>query len=132
MIEAPPAHPVSGKSFKVVTPPEVAAKWKAVELSIQVTGRPKQRLRLSVGDHLKLASTDLTLSVIAFAPSFKITGDAVTSSSDNLENPAVLLELKNPQGKVAEGWVFKKLPEFDTFRSDKVVVKLIEGLQNTP
>mgnify|MGYP001561768549 FL=1 len=35
-IGKPAIHPVSGNQLKVITPPEVAAKWKAVELSILV------------------------------------------------------------------------------------------------
>ncbi|MEK7207066.1 MAG: hypothetical protein AAB134_04200 [Pseudomonadota bacterium] len=131
-IGKPAIHPVSGNQLKVITPPEVAAKWKAVELSILAVGRAELRLRIPVGSQQALAATDLTLSVIAYLPSFKVNGDSVTSSSINAENPAVLLRLKNLRGKLAEGWVFQKLPQFNTFHSDKVAVTLIEASPAVP
>lgn len=131
-IGATATHPVSGNQLKVITPPEVAAKWKSVVLSIRAPGQAEQRLRVAVGGHQSLASSDVTLNVIAYLPSFKVNGDIVTSSSTDADNPAVLLQLKNPRGKLAEGWVFQKLPEFDTFHSDKVAVTLVEALQSTP
>jgi hypothetical protein len=125
-------HPVTGSQMKVVTSPEVVKRWKAVELAVQASNDSERRLNVAVGsDQALVASSGLTLHVIAFLPAFMMQEESVTSASVNPTNPAVLLRLTDAKGKLAEGWVFQKMPEFNTFRSDKVDVKLIKGLSQS-
>lgn len=119
------SHPASGSQPNIIPSPEAAAKWKSADLSVRAAGHAEQRLRVSIGGQQPVTATDLTISVLAYLPSFKINGNTVTSSSNNPDNPAVFVQLRNPQGKLAEGWVFQKLPQFDTFHSDKVTVTLL-------
>ncbi len=132
LLDKPFSHPVSGSQLNIIPPPEAAAKWKSVDISVRAVDHAEQRLRVSIGGRQPVAATDLTISVLAYLPSFKINGDTATSSSDKPDNPAVLLRLENPQGKLAEGWVFLKLPQFDTFHSDKVSVTLLSASPPAP
>ncbi|GEM_PF-4505509 len=117
-------HPVSGSQAKVVVPPEVAAKWKSVQLAV-TAGGAEQRLAVAVGKSRPITGTDLTVDVVAYLPSFKMNGDVATSSSVSEDNPAALVRINSPGGKPAEGWVFQKLPDFNTLKDDRVKVKLI-------
>lgn len=120
-------HPKSAKRLAVSIPPEVAAKWKAVDLALTPSGGETQTLRVSVGREAAVKNSTSVVRVVAFAPAFQITDNGVTSSSNNAENPAVLVRVLERGQPVAEGWVFQKLPEFNTLETGKLHVRLIGG-----
>jgi hypothetical protein len=74
-----------------------------------------------------VANTGLSLSVTAFVPAFISDAGVVSSSSNNLDNPAVQLQLHDRTGKVTEGWVFQSLPDFNSFSSKQVSVRLLSA-----
>ena len=51
----------------------------------------------------------------------------VTSSSNEQINPAVQVQATLNGQVVAEGWVFQNLPEFNSFKSEQVKVRLISA-----
>lgn len=120
-------HPKTSLTSTLRIPPEVKAKWKSVELSITATGGKEQRAHVTIGDKVTVANTGLSLNVAAFVPAFMSDAGVVTSSSNNLDNPAVQLQLRDGKGKIAEGWVFQSLPEFNSFSSSKVSVRLLSA-----
>lgn len=120
------SHPTPGKSqLKVVTPATVAKKWKTVAFDVQVAGLAEQKIVVPIGDERDIYRTDLKLKVAAYLPAFKIQDGTATSSSANPDNPAALVQLRDASGIVTEGWVYQKFPQFDTFRSDRVQIKLL-------
>lgn len=131
VVEANPdsgfVHPMSNLSSTLRIPPEVKAKWKSVELSITATGGKEQRARVAIGDKVAIANTGLSLSVDAFVPAFMSDAGVVTSSSNQLDNPAVELQLRDHKGKIAEGWVFQNLADFNSFSSKQVSVRLLSA-----
>jgi hypothetical protein len=125
---AMPPHPVSGGKATVNVPASVKAKWKAVELAVTADGK-EQKVKVAVGGSIAVGS-GLMLEAAVFLPTYQSDFKTITSPSDNLDNPAVLLKLRRDNQVVSEGWAFQKLPEFDTFKSDKVKVKLLSALAN--
>jgi hypothetical protein len=127
------SHPASGKSqLKVTTPAAVAAKWKSVELDVQIAGASEQKIVVPIGGERKVFRTDLTLKIAAYLPAFKIQDGTATSSSNQPDNPAALVQLQGADGKITEGWVYQKFPQFDTFRSDRIQVKLLTASATAP
>ncbi len=120
-------HPKTAQTSTLRIPPEVKAKWKSVELSITAAGGKEQRTRVTIGDKVTVANSDLSISVAAFVPAFVSDAGVVSSSSNNPDNPAVQLQLRDRKGKIAEGWVFQSLPEFNSFSSSKVSVRLLSA-----
>jgi hypothetical protein len=120
-------HPKSTQTSTLRIPAEVKAKWKSVELSITAAGGKEQRTRVSIGDKVAVANTGLSLSVTAYVPAFMSDAGVVTSSSNHPDNPAVQLQLSDGKGKIAEGWVFQSLPDFNSFSSNKVSVRLLSA-----
>lgn len=113
-----------GGQRAVTVPPEVQAKWKAVELSMTPPDGPAQQAKVAVGSEIALRKSASVVRVLAFVPAFQITDAGVTSRSNEPDNPAVLVRLSERDRTIAEGWVFQKLPEFNTFKSDNVRIEL--------
>jgi hypothetical protein len=120
-------HPKTRQSSTLRIPPEVKAKWKSVELSISAAGGKEQRARITIGDKVAVANTGLSLGVTAFVPAFMSDAGVVTSSSNQLDNPAVQLQLSDSKGKITEGWVFLSLPDFNSFSSREISVRLLSA-----
>jgi len=51
----------------------------------------------------------------------------VTSASNNPDNPAVLIQLVDKARILSEGWVFQKLPDFNTYQSEKLHLQLLSA-----
>lgn len=118
------SHPAAGSKTRLNIPAEVKAKWKSVELSLagKIISGGTQKIAIG-GDHT--LGPGLALRVLAYVPAFQSDAGTVTSSSNNPDNPAVLVQLLDNQQPQGEGWVFQKLPDFNTFKSDRVQVKLL-------
>lgn len=117
-------HAVVGAHATLEIPPEVAAKWKSVELAIVGAGGTNKTARLELGGAISVPGTDLVLYAAAFVPSFEANSGRVTSRSNELDNPAVLVKLTQRDRVVAEGWVFQKFPQFNTFLTENIQVSL--------
>jgi hypothetical protein len=123
----PPAHPPrSGVPAKLNVPAEVKATWKSVELSVSVAGQA-HTLRVAVGAETAIPGSSLTLRILAYLPTFQIGNDGITSAGNNPDNPAVLLRLTDKGQTLAEGWVFQNLPDFNSFKTEKVRVRLLSA-----
>lgn len=123
---APPGvdHAAVGMRSKLDIPAEVTAKWKSVELTVVSASGKKKSARLTIGDSVAVPDTNLTVRAVAFVPSFDASDGRVTSRSNELDNPAVLVKLTQRDQVVAEGWIFQKFPQFNTFLTDKIQVSL--------
>lgn len=117
-------HPKSGAKLALKIPAEVRAKWKAAELALADSGNAPRTVRVPVGGNTAVGGTGLMLRVVAVVPAFQSSGDAVTSASNRPDNPAVLVRLLDKDRTLTEGWVFQKYPDFNTFNSDRVHVRL--------
>lgn len=117
-------HPKSGARLALALPANVRATWTAAQLSLATSGAAPRTVRVSVGGDTPVEGTSLTLRVVALVPAFRSDADSVTSASNRPDNPAVLLRLLAKDKTLAEGWVFQKYPEFNTFNSERVHVRL--------
>lgn len=121
-------HPRSAKRLPVNVPQEVAARWKAVELAVTPAGGQTKQLRVPVGKEAAVPDTSAVVRIVAFVPAFQITDSGVTSSSNEPDNPAALVRVVEPGRPAVEGWVFQKLPEFNTLAGRALHVRLVGGL----
>ncbi len=124
--DAPAAfqHSASGAKSRLNIPADVKAKWKSAELSLIGQDGVARTVKVAVGGEMKLEN-GLVLQVLAYVPAFQSDTGTVTSASNAPDNPAVLLQLLDKQQVKSEGWVFQKLPDFDTFSSDRLKVRLL-------
>lgn len=120
-------HPNTGGKLKVITPEAVKSGWKAVKLAVAAGNTQEQHLRAVIGGKQVIDNLGLTLHVVTYLPSFKTVNQTITSESNRPDNPAVLLQVRDAQGASMEGWIFQNLPEFNTFRSGKMQIRLVSA-----
>jgi len=116
-------HGGGGKT-RLNIPAEVKAKWKTAELSLAGPNLPLRTVKVAIGGETNVGKA-LVLRVLAYVPAFQSDSGIVTSASNNPDNPAVLVQLLEGKQPVAEGWVFQKLPDFNTFSTDRLKVQLL-------
>lgn len=120
-------HPQSSSKKKpdVVVPDAVKAQWTGAKLAVSVGGQEKQ-LTLAIGKTTAIGDK-LQLHLLHYLPAYTSNFQAVTSSSSEPMNPAVQIEVISNGQVVAEGWVFQNLPDFNSFKSEQVQVRLVSG-----
>ena len=124
---APPSefnHATSVTKTRLNIPAEVKAKWKSTELALTGKSVAARTAKVAIGGDVDL-DQGLVLRVLAYVPAFQSESGTVTSASNQPENPAVLVQLLEKTKVLGEGWVFQKLPDFNTFASDRIQVKLL-------
>jgi len=121
-------HPQSSekKQLSVNVPDSVKGKWAAVNLAVTGPDGKERTARVAIGDKLSL-DKDTQLRVVHYLPSYTSDFSTVTSASNEEKNPAIQVETVVGGKAVEQGWVFKALPEFNSYRSERIKVKLISA-----
>ena len=118
--------PMPAVPSKIMVPEEIAAAWKAVVL--EVTDKDTNEstdYTLNIGETTPLGSTGLAVFVEAFLPSFQMAGDVFTSSSPDLNNPAVKAKITDETGaELFNRWLFALYPATHPFEHPKYAVTL--------
>lgn len=118
-------HAKSGVKTRLDIPADVKAKWKTVELSVAGKDIGLRKLQIPVGGETGIDKSGLTVRVVAYVPAFQSDAGAVTSASNKPDNPAVLIQLVDNGQVLNEGWVFQKLPDFNTYSNDRLQIQLL-------
>lgn len=121
-------HPQASekKQLTVTVPDTVKGKWAAVNIAVTGPDGKERNARVAVGDKLSV-DKDMQLRVIHYLPSYTSDFNTVTSASNEQKNPAIQVETIVGGKAVEQGWVFQSLPEFNSYRSERVKVKLISA-----
>lgn len=130
--EAKPAgHPQMGSAGRSVRIPEtVKGKWQAVKLQVQekVGGKGSQVFTVKLGGDLNIAGGKLRVHVGDFLPALLVSGNEVTSASNDPTNPAVLVTVSEGGKDVFRGWLFSKFPDMQPFEHPNYRITLLEGV----
>jgi hypothetical protein len=118
-------HAKSGHKSRLNIPADVQAKWKSVELALSGKNIPPHNVHVSIGGEARVDQSGLLLRVVAYVPAFQSVDGTVTSSSNNPDNPAVLVQLVDNGQVQSEGWLFQNLPDFNTYSSNRLQVRLV-------
>ncbi|KPJ98359.1 MAG: hypothetical protein AMK71_11530 [Nitrospira bacterium SG8_35_4] len=135
-IPAPaPGHgtPTQRPEFSVVVPPEVKEMWSGVTITIDDKQESKQTdYTVALGNELKIPDSNLTVKVGPFLPDFKMSGEIITSASNEPNNPAVGITIFEdgtkvfpPAGEV--GWLYSKFPTIHSFQHERYGLILKAG-----
>jgi hypothetical protein len=125
-----PAHPVSSdKELTINLPESVMGKWSAVHFEITTGDGSNNTIEVALGSETSVPGSNLMLRAEAFVPAYKSDFKTITSASNALDNPAAKVVLFENQQVVAKGWVFQNLPEFNSFSSDKVSIRLLSAVE---
>jgi len=106
---------------------EVRDMWKEVELQITDNSSGQAAVvKFEVGSTVQLNDEGLKLHVDTFVPDYIIVENRIETRSNEAKNPAVLVELQDAAGEtVTRGWVFRDLPEFNSFTDSRFDVVLV-------
>lgn len=125
---APHGSMAGAPEKKITVPDAVRGSWKAVKLEVEYKEKKsKKAFSIPLNSDFKVPDSDMTLKVGDFLPHFTMTADSITSGSNNLENPAVRIEVMQGGKSVFKGWLFSKYPAVHPFQSDKYGLALLEA-----
>lgn len=105
---------------------EVRNTWTDVTLEItDYSSQATATVPFKVGSDVKLNDEGLRMRVDSFVPDYAIVENRIESRSNEPNNPAVLLEVISGEEVLTRGWVFRDLPEFNSFNDPRFGVKLL-------
>ena len=109
----------------VVVPEEVADSWKAVKIvAIDLTTGKEQVFIVDVGGEFSVPDSNLVVKVRYFLPAFVRDGKVISSSSNKLDNPAVMIRVSERGEELFNGWLFGLYPQAHNFRHTRYSFRL--------
>ena len=85
------------------------------------------RIKLRIGEKVKLADEDIEISLLNFVPDFIINErNEIATRSLNPNNPAALIEGWQGGKTVFSGWIFQKFPDFARIHSEEETDFVVE------
>jgi len=141
--QLPPGHPGGNQQpgqpggvvmpkgeMKVVLPDAVKGKWKGVVLTVEDKATKKSsELTANLNSDVKIPNSNLTVKVGEFLPDFKMEGLSITSTSNELNNPAVKVVVMEGDKEVFKGWLYSKFPTIHPFEHPKYAMLLKSGVK---
>jgi len=114
----------------VVVPDTVKGKWKAVVLVVTDKKTNKQQeFTVNLNSDLKIPNSDLKVSVGEFLPDFRMEGLTLTSASNDLNNPAVGVQVSEGGKEIFKGWLYSKFPTMHPFEHPNFGINLKDGVK---
>lgn len=104
-----------------------AIKSKYRSVNLQVTDNStgvKDVLKIGVGAKKELKD-GFSIKAGVFLPDYSIFDDYIASKSEELNNPAVMVELYKGDKLVASGWVFKEMAQYNSYKHLRFSVALL-------
>ena len=125
-VESANSH-TTKKDVTIVVPPAVAGKWKAVKIAvINKTSVSQKVYSIPIGGKLDIPASSMTIKVDAFLPAFIMEGSTMTSSSNELTNPGVKVQVIEHGSVMFKGWLFLKFPNTHAFMHPKYGFTLVD------
>jgi len=129
MSSAPADIPKIEGGGVTVIPDVVKGKWKAVVLVVEdKTQKQNKEYTVELGKTLQIPNTKLTVDVLEFLPDMKIENSTFTSVTNEPNNPAVHVIVKEEGKEVFKGWLFSLFPTIHPFQHAQFGVTLKEGV----
>ncbi|TAN38477.1 MAG: DUF2155 domain-containing protein [Nitrospirae bacterium] len=137
----PPGHPAMNQpgpggvvmpkgETTISLPDAVKGKWKAVVLVVEdKASKKKSEFTVNLNSDLKIPNSDLKVTVGDFLPDFKMDGLAITSTTNDPNNPAVKVVVFEKDKEVFKGWLYSKFPTIHPFEHPKFGLMLKSGVK---
>lgn len=119
-----------GPEKKITVPDAVKSGWKAVKIEVEYKEKKsKKQFTVPLRSEFKVPDSDISVKIGEFLPHFTMSADAITSGSNNLENPAAQIGVLQGGKEIFHGWLFAKFPAVHPFQNDKYGITLVEGVK---
>lgn len=119
-------QPSSKGALPVSVSDDIRKAWSAVNLAVTGKDGKEQTIRVRIGETLKL-DKGTSLRVVNYLPAYTSDFKTATSSSNEPKNPAIQVETSYDGKPGEQGWVFQLLPEFNSYRSEKIKIRLVSA-----
>lgn len=121
-----PSHTMN-KDTRIVIPPDVAGKWKAVRIAVIDKSNVSQKLyTIPIGGKVAIPSSALVIEAETFLPAFTMEGSTITTSSSELKNPGVKVRITENGSEIFRGWLFSMFPKTHAFMHPKYGFTLVD------
>ena len=115
------------KEARIVVPPSVAKRWKAVKIAVVDKSNISQKIyTVPIGGNLTISGSTIDIKVETFLPAFIMEGSTMTSASDDLENPGVKVQITENGAIIFKGWLFSKFPNTHAFMHPRYGFTLVD------
>ncbi len=114
---------------QVVVSKDVAAKWKAVKLSVEnKAAKTTKEYTINIGSSLSIPNTKMTVKVLNFLPDFKMSDKEYYSASDKPNQPAAQVAVVENGKEIWNNWLFAQMPGVHPFQHENVGIILRGGI----
>lgn len=114
----------------ITVPDDVKKKWTQVKLALEdKTTKKTTEYTIKVGSEYEIPGTGLKVVVGEFVPDFKMDQTAITSASNEPNNPAVKVEVFEKGNSIFKGWLYTKFPLIHPFEHKRYTLTLKEGVK---
>jgi len=122
-------QPVMTGPAEVLVSEAVKSSWKAITIEVidNKSGK-KQAVTINIGEEKAVEGTGLKVKAISFLPAFQMDGPVVTSTSNEVENPAAQIEIYEGDKAPWTGWLFVLYPSTHAFTHPQYSISLLEGV----
>ena len=112
-----------------VIPEIVKGKWKAVVLVVENKGQKQSKeYTVPLGKDLVVPNSQLVVQVLDFLPDLTIADSTFTSVSNEPNNPAVHVTIREGDKEIFKGWLFSLFPTIHPFQHAQYGITLKEGV----
>jgi len=119
--------------MRIVVPEDVKNTWTAVTIVVEDRQENKKtEFNVRLGNKFTIPGSDLTVKVGPFLPDFKMSGNVITSASNEPNNPSVGIQIFQDGKKIFPasgewGWLYAKFPTIHAFQHERFSLTLKAG-----
>ena len=126
-IDAAGSH-VTKKEAGVVVPDSTKKAWKAVKIAVIDKANIKETVyTIPIGSSVSIPESSMSIEVEAFLPAFIMEGSVMTTSSNDLKNPAAKVKIIEKGSIIFTGWLFARFPA-NTFMHPSFGFTLVDAV----
>jgi len=115
------------KEARIVVPPSVAKRWRAVKIAVVDKSNVTQKIyTVPIGGKLAIPDSSMDIKVETFLPAFIMEGSTMTSASADLVNPGVKVQITENGAIIFKGWLFSKFPNTHAFMHPRYGFTLVD------
>lgn len=129
MTTAPADIPKIEGGGVTMVPDAVKGKWKAVVVVVEDKAQKQNKeYTVELGKTLQIPNSKLVIEVLEFLPDMKIENSTFTSVSNDPNNPAAHVVVREDAKEIFKGWLFSLFPTIHPFQHTQFGVTLKEGV----
>jgi len=122
--------PLVKQAPRVEIPDEVAGEWKAVKVTVfNKDSGDEEIYTVDIGSRFRVGESDISLEIVHFLPNFIMDGTVMTSASNEPNNPAAQIVIREGEEVIFKGWLFSLYPNTHAFQHPRYSFTLVDFIR---